>query len=177
MIHAWSRTGGLNRLNKKKIELFRTVCRAHGVKVTHQRLEIFREIMAAGDHPSAEDVFRRVRKRIPTISLDTVYRTLNTFDRQGLIAKINFIEERARFDPNTDSHHHLICSECGNITDFYWPQMDAFRLPAETEAWGRVDDRHVQILGVCAKCLSKQESSTRPGGRATRKRTENRDAH
>lgn len=146
------------------------------MKVTPQRLEIFLQMMAADDHPSAEDIFRRVRTRMPTISLDTVYRTLNSFDRQGLIAKVNFFEDRARFDPNTDHHHHLICSKCKSVMDFYWPDIDAFRLPPEIEGWGRVDGKHVQVRGVCAKCLSEQETGMSQSNQTAQTRTKNQDA-
>ena len=155
----------VTRLREKKIELFRKVCKKQGIKVTPQRLEIFLEVIDADDHPSAEDLFRRVRRRMPTISLDTVYRTLGTFDQQGLIAKIHFLEDKARFDPNTNHHHHVVCTKCKSVTDFYWPEIDAVGLPPQTEGWGRVDSKHVQLNGLCSKCLSGEVNSKNRGKR------------
>ena len=61
---------------EQRMERFEEVCRNSGMKLTHQRMEIFREVAQTGDHPDAEKVYQGVRKRMPTISLDTVYRTL-----------------------------------------------------------------------------------------------------
>jgi Fur family peroxide stress response transcriptional regulator len=147
------------RLDEKKIELFRKVCKEQGIKVTPQRLEIFLEIMAADDHPSAEDVFNRVKTRMPTISLDTVYRTLSTFDSQGLIARVQFFEGRTRFDPNSEHHHHLVCTKCHGVADLYWPEIDALEPPSEAASWGRVEGRLVLVRGLCSNCLSEREKA------------------
>jgi Fur family peroxide stress response transcriptional regulator len=146
-----------DHLSKEKIALFRTVCREQGIKVTPQRLEIFLEIVRARDHPSAEDVYTRVKTRLPTISLDTVYRTLATFERCGLVAKVQFLEDRLRFDPNLETHHHLFCSECKSILDFSWPDFDEAALPREVNEWGRPKTRHVHIRGICAACSAKRD--------------------
>ena len=147
------------RLTEQRIELFRRVCKEQGIKVTPQRLEIFLEIMDADDHPSAEEVFSHVRKKMPTISLDTVYRTLSTFDKYGLIDRVHFFEGKTRFDPNTKHHHHLVCTRCQSVMDFYWPEIDVAELPPETEGWGRVENKHVQVRGLCSKCLSEEKSN------------------
>ena len=63
---------------------FEQVCRGAGVKLTHQRMEVFREVALSGDHPDAETIYRRVRARIPTVSLDTVYRALWLLAELGL---------------------------------------------------------------------------------------------
>jgi Fur family peroxide stress response transcriptional regulator len=153
----------LKSLREKRIELFRKVCKEQGIKVTPQRLEIFLEVMDADDHPSAEDLFRRVRRRMPTITLDTVYRTLSTFDKQGLIAKVHLFEDKTRFDPNTNRHHHLVCTKCRSVMDFYWPAIDAVGLPPEAAGWGKAESKHVQVRGLCSKCLSGPEISDNRG--------------
>ncbi|MFA6220776.1 MAG: transcriptional repressor [Desulfomonilaceae bacterium] len=137
-----------------KVVDFKKVCRNLGIKVTPQRLEIFLELIDAGDHPSAEELFQRVRLRLPTISLDTVYRTLTFFELHGLISKVYFCGDRTRFDPNTKIHHHLVCVKCKRLTDFYWPEIDSLTLPVSTKDWGLIDTRQVQIHGVCARCMS-----------------------
>lgn len=145
----------MKQSRNQKIELFRNVCKKHGIKVTPQRLEIFLQVIAANNHPSAEEVFRRVQKKLPTVSLDTVYRTLTTFNEQGLIAKVHFLDDKTRFDPNTQQHHHTICIECGTIMDFAWPEIDAMTLPSELGGWGKVSERQLLVRGVCSRCLHK----------------------
>jgi Fur family peroxide stress response transcriptional regulator len=160
----------VNTLREKKIALFRKVSKERGIKVTHQRLEIFLEVVDAADHPSAEDVFRRVQVRIPTVSLDTVYRTLSTFDKQSLITRVNFFEDKTRFDPKTNQHHHLVCRKCRSVMDLYWQEIDAVSFPSETYEWGRVDGRRVQLIGLCSKCLSEEE------GESNRDKCQDQDA-
>ena len=91
--------------------MFEHACRVAGLRLTHQRLEIYRELALSGDHPSAETLHQRLRKKVPTISLDTVYRTLATFARHGLINKVETTESQAQFEATGIRHHHLICSK------------------------------------------------------------------
>lgn len=136
------------------LERFKGISQEKGLRLTHQRLEILRELVAAKDHPSAETVFGRVRKRLPTISLDTVYRTLSTFDEVGLIMRVPVTGDQGRFDADTSPHHHFVCSRCKSIYDFLWDEFDSLDLPENSKALGRVDDRRVVVRGVCEKCAT-----------------------
>ena len=138
-----------------EFELFRKVWKERGIKITPQRLEIFRVLMESQYHPSAEDVYNRVKNLLPTISLDTVYRTLATFESCGIISKIQFSEDKARFDPNPNPHHHVFCAICKSLTDFYWANFENLDLPPEITEWGCPEIKHVHIRGICSKCLSK----------------------
>jgi Fur family peroxide stress response transcriptional regulator len=138
----------------RRIKRFERVCRDAGVKVTHQRAEIFRYLAQSGRHPDAEAVFRGVRKRVPTISLDTVYRTLWLLTDLGLITTLGPPRERARFDANLRRHHHFVCRRCGLISDFYSPTLDELELPEAVDALGLVETTHVEAEGVCRSCAS-----------------------
>lgn len=134
----------------------RKLCDQAGMKLTPQRLEIFRELLAQKDHPSAELIFKRLRKRLPTISLDTVYRTLATFDELGIIKKLNLANARTLFDTNLKEHHHFICSRCRRVEDISWPDFDKARLPESVIALGSVRVRHLELHGICNECLKKE---------------------
>ncbi len=136
--------------------------RKNGVKVTHQRLEIYREIMKAEDHPSAEDIYRRIRPRLPTVSLDTVYRTLDMFEKLGIISRVEVLDDRARFDPHQEPHHHLVCTVCKRILDFSWPEMDSLKPPIPTDEWGRVVSSHLELRGICRECSKKISGNNGP---------------
>jgi Fur family peroxide stress response transcriptional regulator len=123
-----------------------------GVKVTHQRLEIFRELARSCDHPDAEKIFRGVRRRVPTISLDTVYRTLWSLVDLGLITILGSHLRRARFDANMSPHHHFVCMNCGMTRDFYDEQFDRLTVPATVETMGTVEGTHVEARGLCVRC-------------------------
>lgn len=130
---------------------------ARGLKLTHQRLEVFCELAAAKDHPCAETVWRRVRERVPTISLDTVYRTLAVLREYGLAARVPVDGDMARFDGDTAPHHHLACECCGRIDDLPLGEFDPAVLPDAVSAWGRVRDAQVVVRGICRRCLESGE--------------------
>ncbi len=141
---------------EQRMNHFETVCRNSGVKVTHQRLEIYREIAQTGDHPSAEQVFQRVRSRMPTVSLDTVYRTLWLLNDLGLVATLGSSRERTRFDANLSSHHHFVCGSCGFTRDFYSDDLDKIRLPDSIDSLGEIEGTHVEVRGVCRECVERK---------------------
>jgi Fur family peroxide stress response transcriptional regulator len=144
------------QLNDNQLAQLKQVCNEAGIKLTHQRLEIFRELMATSDHPSAELIHKRIHEKLPTIAIDTVYRTLATFDELGLVKKLHVLNERTLFDNNLKTHHHFICTECKRVEDIYWPDFDNTMLPEAVENMGRVNSRHLEIHGVCQKCLVKE---------------------
>lgn len=140
---------------QEQLRRFGDACREAGLKLTHQRLEIFGELVRSPDHPSAEALHQRLRRKIPTLSLDTVYRTLATFARHGMIKKVETVESQARYEVTLVRHHHLICSRCNTIMDFQWPLVDEAALPEEVTGWGRVDNRSVVVYGTCKNCLKR----------------------
>lgn len=149
------------KINRKEIDQrmkhFEKVCRESGLKLTHQRMEIFREVAQTGDHPDVETVYRGVRKRMPTVSLDTVYRTLWMLKDLGLIATLGPPRERTRFDANLSRHHHFVCVRCGLTRDFYSNEFDELKLPEAVKAIGHVEMSQVEVKGVCLKCAGDEK--------------------
>lgn len=137
---------------------FEKFCRKKGLKMTHQRLEIYRELLTSKDHPTVEALFLRVRKRIPTISLDTVYRTLALLEEAGMTNRIQTSEGLTRFESDYGAHHHLICKKCQTIEDFTWKSFDTMLLPPELEAWGAIQTRNIVAEGICTACLKKEKN-------------------
>lgn len=133
---------------------FETACRECGLKLTLQRLEIFRELLVATDHPSADTVYARLRDRFPALSRDTVFRTLATLAAHGLISKVETQDSVARYEVVRQKHHHFICRQCGTIVDFLWPEMEAMLLPTEATACGCVENTSVIAHGICLSCLA-----------------------
>jgi Fur family transcriptional regulator, peroxide stress response regulator len=148
------------KIKKKEVEqrmkYFETVCRDEGIKLTHQRIEIFREIAQTDDHPDADQVFQRVRGRMPTVSLDTVYRTLWLLNDLGLVVTLSSSRERARFDANLQRHHHFVCGQCGFTRDFYSNDLDNIKLPDSVGSLGEIAATHVEVRGVCRECVEKE---------------------
>jgi len=143
---------------EKRTKIFSEICRRYGVKATHQRTEIYRELAGTHEHPDAETIYSRVRERIPSISRDTVYRTLRLFEKEGLISRVSSLAERTRFDANTDRHHHFICTECGFIGDVYNEEWNNVRPPKDLMAMGTVNSIHVELRGLCNVCHRKRHT-------------------
>ncbi len=142
---------------EQRMERFERVCRNAGVKLTPQRLEIFREVAASGEHPDAETVLHGVRRRIPCLSLDTVYRGLWLLADLGLVTTLGPGHERTRFDANLERHHHFVCRSCGLTRDFYSDALDGLELPDAVERLGRVETTQVEVRGICRSCAAKRE--------------------
>lgn len=147
---------------EKRVAEFLKVCRVQGVKATHQRVEILRELAGSEEHPDAETIFARVRQRVPAISVDTIYRTLRLLEESGVIARVGSMRDRARFDANTERHHHFVCTACGMIGDFYSDAMDHVPVPREVSEMGSVEGVYVELRGVCRTC--KQKATKTKGG-------------
>jgi Fur family peroxide stress response transcriptional regulator len=139
---------------EQRMARFEEVCRNSGAKLTHQRMEIFREVAQTGDHPDAEEVFNGVRRRMPTVSLDTVYRTLWWLKDLGLITTLGPPRERTRFDANLGRHHHFVCTQCGLTRDFRSNQFDHLKLPDSILALGRAEKIQVEVKGICLECAA-----------------------
>lgn len=151
------------KVSKKEIEdrmaHFEEVCRKSGARLTHQRMEIFREVAETGVHPDSDRVFEGVRKRMPTVSMDTVYRTLWWLKDLGLVTTLGPPRARARFDANLNHHHHFVCVQCGLTLDFCSEKFDRLTLPDSIQSVGYVEATQVEVKGVCFECASKEEPS------------------
>lgn len=137
---------------KIRADVFRALCETAGIAVTHQRQVVFEELCAMHGHPSPEEVYGRVRVRIPSISLATVYKTIHLFIESGVFREVSLHHGTLRVETNAQPHHHLVCTQCKTIRDI---DAEALGLaPAQTHvADGFLVQRYaVDILGVCAAC-------------------------
>lgn len=148
-----------NEHAERRLEHLRRVARESGLKLTPQRLEIFREIAGTVEHPDAETVFRAVQARMPTVSLDTVYRTLWALHDLGLVTTLGPPRTGVRFDANLDRHHHFSCVRCGLVRDFDSPKLDDLPLPPDLKLFGSVLNAHVEVRGLCARCEDEKKTS------------------
>lgn len=136
----------------REVARFQATSREAGVKVTPQRLEIFREVLTNAGHPDAEAVYRGVQRRMPTVSLDTVYRTLALLGDLGFVTTLGPRRESVRYDANLSPHHHFVCERCGMARDFESPALGELPLPDEVRELGRVTGMHLEVRGVCEAC-------------------------
>lgn len=133
-------------------ELFR----ARGLKITPQRVCIFRALYGDDTHPTAESVYARVLEEMPTISLRTVYQTLNDLAAMGEITQVDVGTGSARFDPNLTPHHHLVCEDCGTVRDVYGT-FDGVKVPRGKLGGFRVSRTEIVFRGLCPDCAARND--------------------
>jgi len=141
----------------RRIAQFEATAKDRGIKLTPQRLEIFREVASSLEHPDAETVYRAVHARMPTVSLDTVYRTLWMLSDVGLVSTLGVRRESVRFDANPRRHHHYVCVRCGLTRDFESDELHVLRLPDSVKGLGSVLSTHIEVRGVCETCAAKND--------------------
>lgn len=129
------------------VELFRR----QGLKVTPQRELIFEILWRAGHHPTAESVYAEAHTQMPTMSLRTVYQTLNDLAAMGELHQLDLGTGSARFDPNTEVHHHLVCTACGRVHDLY-ADYSGLSVPPGSLGGFDVGAAEVVFRGLCHDC-------------------------
>ena len=134
------------------LELFRAKCAEHHLRVTPQRVAIYRELAKSKDHPSADTMYKKVVEQFSNISFDTVYRTLLTFVEIGLVRLVEGYGEAKRFDPDLENHHHLRCVKCNTIVDFLEKSYDSIKVPPKVKKNFTVLNKRVVLEGVCNEC-------------------------
>lgn len=126
-------------------------------KRTPQRLAILAYLKGNTSHPSAEDIFRAVSKKYQSMSFATVYNTLNTLSKAGALRELTIDPERKRYDPDTSSHHHLICVLCGKIVDI--PEGIVVDLPGTLAHDFTLLGNHIEFYGHCSRCSRKRKTA------------------
>ncbi len=144
----------------RRVEAAESALRDVGLRITRQRRETVSAIVATDEHPDVEAVFKRVRQRIPGVSLDTVYRTLATLADLGVIDRLSGVPGAVRYDPKTPRHHHFACARCRRVVDVEGSELDAVRTPAGVADLGRVESVEVQFRGVCRACVEAETAGS-----------------
>lgn len=133
--------------------------REWGVRVTPQRLAIAEAVLNSEDHPSVQQIFERVRDHFPSMTLATIYSTLDVLEKSGLIQELPF-PQFSRYESNMDPHVNLVCIQCGNVIDSIVGQDAVVRLRDQISgqanfqvAWQRVD-----FHGWCRRCAAERQS-------------------
>jgi Fe2+ or Zn2+ uptake regulation protein len=141
----------------RSVEELTELFRARGLKVTPQRQAVFRMLHDATEHPTAEAVHAIVSADMPTISLRTVYQTLNDLVAMGEIAALDLGTGSTRFDPADGPHHHVVCTRCGDVRDLFveFPGVEA---PADQLGGFSAGDAEITWRGLCPAC--RQAGST-----------------
>jgi Fur family ferric uptake transcriptional regulator len=152
----------------KTAETLNTYLRRKGLKITQQREEIARSFLRAGQHLTAEELYRRILRTNPEVGLSTVYRTLKLLVDAGLASRRDFGDGIIRYEPRSggDHHDHLICVRCGAIIEFENRKIEALKKEVAARKRFTVIRHRLEIFGYCEKC--------RPEGTGRTQREKNR---
>lgn len=140
---------------QKSVESIIQALRNKGYKATPQRIAICKFALGSREHPSVQRIYQEVKKTHSTVSLATVYKTLQILKETGLIQELNFPKDQTRFDPYLEPHINLVCLQCGNIQDVN--DMVAQELVKRIVAGRRFTlvGQRLDVYGVCEKCSGK----------------------
>ena len=135
----------------------RQTCVARGLRLTPQRDVLLLALSRTTGHPTADALFKKVRKVLPTVSHATVYRNVQELVRAGLIGTLARSGAAVQFEINPDHHHHFMCRRCGQVWDVYLDQVAVTRDRQRSPLNGfRIDRRDVQLHGLCARCRDRR---------------------
>ncbi len=150
---------------ERRLNVLSAGVRGAGLRLTQQRVEVLRVIAASESHPDVDTIYASVRRRMPTISLDTVYRTLATLADRGLIERVTATPGPARYDGNPFQHHHFVCRRCGLVRDIDDTGAGVVEPTTQTLELGDVELVRVEFRGLCRSCL---RTSTRAASSVSR---------
>ncbi len=131
---------------------FAEILKEKGLKVTPQRLAVYSALKNTKSHPSAEDIHKMLLTDNPSISLATVYKTLDSFKSAGLIKELNFCFEHSNYDADISDHQHIVCTSCRRVFDVYYTPEKTMREEVEKISGFKIDEEQVVFYGTCPEC-------------------------
>jgi Fur family peroxide stress response transcriptional regulator len=134
---------------------FRELCVQHGLTATHQRQILFEVLQGMTGHPSPEEVYERVKRRIPSISLATVYKNIHVFIESGMFREVSLHHGSLRIEVNSRPHQHLVCTVCRSISDIDEKDLGLSPKPKRLSGGFLVERYAVDVLGRCPSCQEK----------------------
>src|ERR1700682_561725 len=136
-------------------EQFREVAWKHGLAATHQRRVVYEAVVASHGHHSPEKIYAAVRRKIPSISLGTVYNNLRLFVERGLLREVSPHASTLLVDGNLEAHHPLVCSRCKSVQDIEGEFIDLKRLSRQLPDGFDLTQPLIEVFGLCRRCRAK----------------------
>ena len=137
------------------VQEFIDACRECGLNVTYQRILIYKSLVKTKTHPTAEEIYHEVKAEYPSISLATVYKTLETLAEHDLISKVTPLHDLARYDGDIEPHHHLVCLRCRKIVDIHEDALNNLQPPGDTGF--KIEGYRIQFEGLCSVCAREDD--------------------
>lgn len=141
--------------------------RAARKRTTRQLEQVFAVLQGDHSHPFAHQIYQRVHRKLPRISLATVYRNLHSLVEEGKIRTLLLDEQGARFDPETSRHDHFVCERCGRVVDLFLRRERQLDLNSLAKQGYVVTTHSLTVHGTCQVCAARRRTarSQRPAAR------------
>lgn len=125
-----------------------------GVRMTPQRHAILAYLLDTMTHPTADDIYRALEDRFPSMSVATVYNNLKVFIEAGLVRELTYGDDSSRFDSDMSDHYHATCESCGKIVDFDYPTLQDVEWNAAKQTGFQVKGHRLEVYGLCPDCAN-----------------------
>lgn len=139
----------------KNMNVLTEKVKEQGLRLTRQRKVVYEELTKVDTHPRAEEVFQMVKRRLPQVSLGTVYRNLKALKEMGLISEYKYARNYSRFDARIEAHHHFTCLKCDRVFDLLEPPDLNIEQILPKNSGFKVDYSRLEFYGECPNCSKK----------------------
>lgn len=142
-------------MSERKLQKAIERLKKSGVRITPQRHAVLEYLFHSEAHPTADEIYKALEGKFPNMSVATVYNNLRVLRENGLVRELTYGDSSSRFDSNMSDHYHVICEECGKITDFHYPTLDEVESLAEQITGFDVSHHRLEVYGHCKDCKKK----------------------
>lgn len=132
------------------------ILREHGLKVTPQRIAVYNMLLGTTEHPNAEMIHKALEPDNPTLSLATIYKTLDSFKSLGLVQELNVGDSSSRYDAVVQCHPHTVCKVCGHVADLHIDNLTDVTKRLAPDLDFDVECEQLILYGVCGNCRKKE---------------------
>ena len=129
------------------------------IRITPQRQEMILILKDSQEHVTADEIYKKLVKQFPSVSIATVYNNLKLFVNIGFVKELQFGEGLSKFEWLEKDHYHIICSDCGKIEDFYYPELKEVESFAKDLTKFNIKKHHLLFYGLCKNCNGQQENN------------------
>ncbi len=123
-----------------------------GIRMTPQRHAILSYLINTMSHPTADEIYKALSPRFPSMSVATVYNNLKVFIESGLVREMTYGDHSSRFDADLSEHYHALCEECGKLVDFAYKPLNDLEQAAGEMTGFQVKSHRVEVYGICSDC-------------------------
>ncbi|HEX6593047.1 MAG TPA: peroxide-responsive transcriptional repressor PerR [Bacillota bacterium] len=143
-------------MSEQKLQQAIERLKSSNVRITPQRHAVLEFLFNSEAHPTADEIYKALEGKFPNMSVATVYNNLRVLRENGLVRELTYGDSSSRFDSNMSDHYHVICEECGKITDFHYPPLDEVESLAEQVTGFDVSHHRLEVYGQCKDCKEKK---------------------